>query len=55
MKDFEFIKIEMNEKEISGRSKDVHKKFVKDLITKAVFEFLLNLKRTHSKLDKVEY
>ena len=55
MKDFEFIKIEINEKKISGRSKDVYKKLVKDLITKAVFEFGMNLKRTSYKLNKVEY
>ena len=32
VKDFEFITIEMNEKEISGMSKDTYKKVVKDLI-----------------------
>ena len=55
VKDFEFIKTEMNEKEISEMSKDMYKKVLKDLIKKAVFEFLMNQKQTHSKLDEVEH
>ena len=55
VKDFEFIKTEMNEKEISDMSKDMYKKVVKDLINKAVFEFLMNQKQTHKKIDEVEY
>ena len=45
----------MNEEDIRSMSKDVYKKTVKDLINKAVFEFFMNQKRTHSKLDEVEY
>ena len=55
VKDFEFIKTEMNENDVSEMSKDMYKKVVKDLINKAVFEFLMNQKQTHSKLDEVEY
>ena len=54
LKDFEFIKIDMSEKEKSEMSKVVTK-IVKDLINKALFKFFRNIKQTHSKLDGVQY
>ena len=35
--------------------KNMYKKIEKRLINKAVFDFFMNKKQTHSKLDGVEY
>ena len=55
LKDFEFIKKDLNEKEICEIPKNMYKKIVKRLINKAVFEFFMNKKQTHSKLNGLKY
>ena len=45
----------MNGMEISGVCKEVYKRLVKGLITKAAFKYIMTQKQTHSKLDGVDY
>ena len=53
--DFNFIGTEINEEEIIATPKATYKKKIKQLINKAVFQYLMNLKQGHSKLNDVEY
>ena len=55
IKDFEFIGIQMDENYIKATPKSVYKKHIKSLIRKAAFKYFMDLKRTHSKLDKIQY
>ena len=41
--------------EIASTPKSIYKKKIKDLMNKAVFEYLLNEKRAHTKLNDVTY
>ena len=54
-KDFEFIKVDMNEDSISQTPKSVYKKTIWSLVKKAAFEYFMNLKKTHTKLDNLTY
>jgi hypothetical protein len=53
--DFDFLKMKIDENEIASTPKSFYKKKIKDLMNKAVFEYLLNEKRAHTKLNDVTY
>ena len=53
--DFEFIGEEQNDEEIIKVSKSEYKKKIKELINKATFQMLLDMKKTHTKLDNISY
>ena len=54
-KDFEFIKRDMDESKIADTPKSLYKKEIWSLVRKSAFEYLMKLKSTHTKLDKVTY
>ena len=45
----------MDEKEIASTPKSLYKEKIKKLIDKSVFEYLINQKRNHTKLNDVTY
>ena len=47
--DFDFIKVKIDEEEIASTPKITYKKKIKDLMNKAVFEYLTNQQRNHTK------
>jgi hypothetical protein len=53
--DFDFIKKEMDENEIASTPKSLYKEKIKKLIDKSVFEYFINQKRSHKKLNDVTY
>ena len=53
--DFDFIKKEIDENEIASTPKSLYKKKIKKLIDQSVFEYLINQKRSHTKLNDVTY
>lgn len=54
-KDFEFIGLNITDQEIQAIPRFEYKKKIKNLIQNAAFEYFLNKKRTHSKLNDVSY
>ena len=54
-KDFEFIGIEINEDDIRLTPKNAYKKKIKQLVQKAAFNYFMNLKSKHSKLNNLSY
>ena len=53
--DFNFLGVEINEAEIIATPQSIYKKQIKQLMNKAVYQFFMNLKQGHTKLDMVEY
>ena len=53
--DFEFINCDINEEEIASTPKSIYKTKIKNLVNKAAFNYFLNIKETHSKLDETLY
>ena len=43
--DFEFLKIQIDEKEIASTPKSIYDKKIKDLMNEAVFDYLVNEKK----------
>ena len=48
---FEFMEIDINEQEITGTHKDSYRKKIKDLIRKAAFKELTEMKNSKSKIQ----
>ena len=46
--DFDFIKVKIDEEEIASTPKITYKKKIKNLMNKAVFEYLTNQQRNHT-------
>ena len=53
--DFNFLNITIGEKDIASTPKSAYKKKIKGLMNKSVFEYLMNIKRSHTKLNNVTY
>lgn len=54
-KDFEFMEIDFNEEEITGTPKDSYRKKIKDLIRRAAFKELTEMKNSKSKIKDLVY
>jgi hypothetical protein len=53
--DFKFIQEEMDEEKIKQMDKETYKKYIKEKVTKAAFQYFLNEKSKRSKLNEIEY